>query len=165
MRTKKFFGNIIGLAEAYKVGMSYSALWYSILAAALTWLVLVGIGAVGIILFSNETIYAMGGLLKLVTWSIFFLGGFIAAYKAGFKGWQHGLWAGIFLGLFSAIFLLEVIPTLVEWELVLFQWLAAAILGTSGGIVGLRYLQHKKDRNGYSFRQAKKERFRQLDRG
>jgi len=106
----------------------------------------------------------MTDLLQLVTWSTFFLGGFIAAYKAGFKGWLHGLWVGLFLGFFSVIFLLEIVPSIIAWQQVLFQWVAAALLGTSGGMVGYRVLMARKDRRGYSFKEAKKERFFELDR-
>ncbi|MFZ7102300.1 MAG: hypothetical protein ACOWWO_06520 [Peptococcaceae bacterium] len=145
--------------------ISYAALWYGIISACVLWMVIVGLGTLIVLASTNGTIYAMAGILKLATWMIFFLGGFIAGYKAGFRGWQHGLWAGLFLGLFSVIFLLEIVPSIISWEQVLFQWAAAVILGISGGIAGLRILKYRRDRKGYSFKQAKKERFMQLDRG
>ncbi|MFZ5942750.1 MAG: YrzE family protein [Bacillota bacterium] len=144
--------------------ISYSALWYGIIAACLLWLALVGAGTFVILAVTEGTIYSMAGLLKLVTWTIFFLGGYLSAYRAGIKGWQHGLWTGIFLGLFSAIFLLEIVPAVIAWQDVLFQWFAAAILGTSGGLIGQKMVKDRKDRKGYSFKEAKKERFVQLDR-
>ncbi|MDK2823339.1 MAG: hypothetical protein PWQ67_2470 [Clostridia bacterium] len=147
------------------VGLSFSALWYGILVSGIMWIGLVGLGILGILTLTKGTIYSMVGLLKLVTWTIFFLGGFIAAYKAGFKGWQHGLWVGLFLGLFSVIFLLEIVPTIIAWQQVVFQWVAAVILGTSGGLVGQRVLRLRRDRKGYSFKEAKRERFGELDRG
>jgi hypothetical protein len=145
-------------------GLSYSALWYGFLAAGFLWLLLVGGGILGILAMTEGNIYQMADLLKLITWSIYFLGGFMVAYKAGYKGWQHGLWVGLFMGLFSVIFLLELVPAVLAWEVVLFQWGAAAILGTSGGIVGLRVMRAKKDRRGYTFKEAKKEKFFKLDR-
>lgn len=145
-------------------GLSYSALWYGLLTAGFLWMVLVGLGAVLVLALTEGTVYSMADLLKLVTWSIYFLGGFIAAYKAGFSGWQHGLWLGLFLGLFSVIFLLEIVPTIIAWQQVIFQWVAAAILGTSGGIVGQRLLQSRKNRRGYTFKEARKEKLFKLDR-
>lgn len=164
---RKFYNiqdKIKDLTKGKELGLSYSALWYGLLAAGFLWLVLVGIGTVVILAMTEGTIYSMADLLKLVTWSIFFLGGFIAAYKAGYKGWQHGLWAGLFLGLFSVIFLLEIVPAVIAWQQVIFQWVAATILGTSGGIVGQRVLQSRRNRRGYSFKEAKKEKLFKLDR-
>ena len=150
--------------DSKKLGLSYSALWYGLLAAAFLWLALVGVGTILVLTLTEGTIYSMADLLKLVTWSIFCLGGLIASYKAGYKGWQHGLWVGLFLGLFSVIFLLEVVPTIISLEQVIFQWVAAAILGTSGGVVGQKILQSRKNRKGYTFKQAKRERVFKLDR-
>jgi len=158
-RLENIWGKIRNLTSGSNMGLSYSALWYGLLAAGFLWMGLLGMGTLIVLTLSESTIYSMAGLLQLVTWSIFFLGGLIAGYKAGFKGWQHGLWVGLFLGLFSAIFLLEMVPAIIAWQQVLFQWTAAAILGTSGGIVGQRILQSKRNRRGYSFKEAKKERF------
>ncbi|NLW25763.1 MAG: hypothetical protein GXY91_11140 [Clostridia bacterium] len=156
---RKISGSIKKFTDSKELGVSFAALWYGILMSLFLWILLVGMGTMGLVIFTDETIYVMEGLLKLVTWSVFFLGGFLAAYRAGFKGWQHGLWTGVFLGFLSAIFLLEVVPTLVGWEHVLFQWAASVMLGTSGGIVGLKALQAKKARLGYSFKEAKKQKF------
>lgn len=152
------------LTNGKNAGLCYSALWYGFLAACFLWVVLVGGGTLVVLALTEGTIYQMADLLRLVTWSIFFLGGLITAYKAGFKGWQHGLWVGLFLGLLSVIFLLEIVPAIIAWQVVLFQWVAALILGTSGGIVGLRVRKAKKDKRGYSFKEAKKERLFKLDR-
>jgi len=163
-RIKNMPNKLKFLTHAKGIGLSYSALWYGLLTAGFLWIGLVGAGTLLVVATSQGSIYSMADLLQLVTWSIFFLGGFIAAYKAGFKGWQHGLWVGLFLGLFSVIFLLEIVPSIIAWQQVLFQWVAAAILGTSGGIVGYRVLMARKDRRGYSFKEAKEERFFKLDR-
>ena len=65
---------------------------------------------------------------------------------------------------FFCDFLLEIVPAVIAWQQVVFQWVAAAILGTSGGIVGQRVLQSRRNRRGYSFKEAKKERLFKLDR-
>jgi len=163
-RIKNIPNKLKFLTHAKDIGLSYSALWYGLLTAGLLWIGLVGAGTLLVLATGQGSIYSMADLLQLVTWLSFFLGGFIAAYKAGFKGWQHGLWVGIFLGLLSVIFLLEIVPSIIAWQQVLFQWVAAAILGTAGGIVGYRALKTRKDRRGYSFKEAKKERSFELDR-
>lgn len=158
-------GRLKGFAKGKNTGINYSALWYGIISALILWLGIVGLGTGVVLLSTKGTIYSMAGLLKLATWAIFFLGGFNAAYKAGEKGWQHGLWTGLFLGLISVVFLLEIAPSIISWEQIFFQWMAAVILGVSGGLMGIRLLVFSKDRKGYSFKEAKKERFMQLDRG
>ncbi len=61
--------------------------------------------------------------------------------------------------------MLEIVPTIVNWQDIAFQWFAAAILGTTGGLVGLKILQRKRDRRGYSFKEARKQKFCRLDKG
>lgn len=154
------------LVEGRKIGISYAALWYGLLVAGALWVGLLSVGTVSVMALStNADMYHMTGLVKLTTWAVFFFGGLVASYKAGYKGWQHGLWTGLFLGLIVVIFMLEIVPTIVNWQDIAFQWFAAAILGTTGGLVGLKILKKKRDRRGYSFKEARKQKFCRLDKG
>ena len=162
----KVSDKVRGLADGKKLGMSFTAMWYGLLVAGGLWVGIMSVGTVSVMaLSSNADIYHMSGLIKLTTWSVFFFGGLVASYKAGYKGWQHGLWTGLFLGLIVVVFMVEIVPAIVNWQDVFFQWFAAVILGTSGGLVGLKLLQRNKDRKGYSFKEAKKQRFCNLDKG